>query len=68
MSNVHLAGKGGGNRVPYVVRALQVKVNAVMMVAAAALDNNGRRQCLVALCLVHALVNCRRILRRKIQD
>jgi hypothetical protein len=29
MSNVHLAGKGGvggGGRVPYVVRALQVKV------------------------------------------
>ncbi len=32
MSNVHLAGKGGGNRVPYVVRALQVKVDAVMVV------------------------------------
>jgi hypothetical protein len=31
MSNVHLAGKGGGNRVPYVVRALQVKVNGVVL-------------------------------------
>ena len=31
MSNVHLAGKGGGNRVPYVVRALLVKVNGVVL-------------------------------------
>ncbi len=31
MSNVHLAGKGGGNRVPYVVRALQVKVNGAVL-------------------------------------
>jgi hypothetical protein len=31
MSNVHLAVKGAGNRVPYVVRALQVKVSARCM-------------------------------------
>ncbi len=36
MSNVHLAGKGGGNRVPYVVRALQVKVNGVVLLMVAA--------------------------------
>ncbi len=42
MSNMHLAGKGGGMRVPYVVRALQVKVrDAAMMRAANANNRSG---------------------------
>jgi hypothetical protein len=48
MSNVHLAGKGAGNRVPYVVRALQVKVGEVIVVEVVelvvALDDNSFKQ------------------------